>query len=303
MKKLVALLLAVAMLLSFAACGEKTPDPVETTVSDETTDAGEVVDATTAGTEEDSTAEEPVSDEVTTLEGETTAEGETTSAEEATTAAMPVAKDEIISYYNATINKAYNAKVGFSKERYTDNEVMNAGFLLKQFDSLIYKFMGVGAENKYSETVTKGQWDTDLKHHYLRKSTLTAADVTNATCTANGNQYTVVLNVKDGTSVGSKSTKTTNAPIDKCGICVGNEDKGYYDHKTGPVIYDAVDDFLGGAVISEKYSKAKVVAVIDATTGNLVKLTVEFNIAVDIEAAGGGTATAITHIKYNNFKY
>ncbi len=32
MKKLVALLLAVAMLLSFAACGEKTPDPETTTV-------------------------------------------------------------------------------------------------------------------------------------------------------------------------------------------------------------------------------------------------------------------------------
>ena len=37
MKKLISLLLAVAMLLSFAACGEKTPDPVETTVAEETT--------------------------------------------------------------------------------------------------------------------------------------------------------------------------------------------------------------------------------------------------------------------------
>lgn len=302
MKKLVALLLAVAMLLSFAACGEKTPDPVETTVPEETTDAGEVVDATTAG-EENITAEEPVSDEVTTLEGETTAEGETTSAEEATTGAMPVAKDEIIKYYNDAVNKAVAAKVGFNKLRYVDNEKLNAGILLKTFGDVMYKFMGIGAENKYTMDVAKGQWESDLPHQYLRKSTLSAADVTGATCTANGNQYTIVLNVKGGSSYADKNSKSNNSPIDKCGICVGDADKSYFDHKTAIVIYDAIDDILGGAKVSESYKNAKVKAVIDSTTGRLVSLTVEYDISVVIDVAGGGNATGAAHVFYKNFKY
>lgn len=292
MKKLVALLLAVAMLLSFAACGEKKPSPEETTAPEETTVADEAVDATTA-TNEDATSE-----------GETVADGEeTTSPEEATTAALPVAKDEIITFYNTAINNAVAAKVGFNKVRYVDNEQLNAGFLLKTFGDVMYKFMGIGAANKYTMDVTKGQWESDLPHQYLRKSTLTSADVTSATCSANGNLYTITMGVKNGSSSASKSAKSNNSPIDKCGICVGDGDKSYFDHKTAIVIYDAIDDVLGGAKISESYNNAKIVAVVDATTGNLVSLTVEYNINVVIDAAGGGNATGSSHIIYKNFKY
>ena len=304
MKKLTALLLAVAMLLSFAACGEKTPDPVETTVPEETTEAiDEVVDATTAAEETDAT--EPVSgEEATTVEGEaTTAEEATTVAEETTAAVKPETKDEIISYYNNAVNKAVAAKVGFNKVRYVDNEKLNAGILLKTFGDVMYKFMGIGAENKYTMDVTKGKWESDLPHQYLRKSTLSAADVTGATCTANGSQYTIVLDVKGGSSYADKNSKSNNSPIDKCGICVGDGDKSYFDHKTAIVIYDAIDDILGGAKVSESYKNAKVKAVIDSTTGNLVSLTVEYNINVVIDVAGGGNATGSAHVLYKNFKY
>lgn len=163
--------------------------------------------------------------------------------------------------------------------------------------------MGIGAENKYTMDVTKGDWADDLPHQYLRKSTLTEADITKATCTDNNGQFTITLNVKPGTSKASKSESWTKAPVDKCGICVGDLDKSYFDHKTAPVIYAAVGQVVKGAVISESYSNAKVVAVIDSATGNLVSLTVEFDISVVIEAAGGGNATGSTHIFYKNFKY
>ncbi len=307
MKKLTALLLAVAMLLSFAACGEKTPDPVETTVAKEVTDdIGEVVDATTAAPEENTSAEENVSSEdaTTAADAETSAANEETSGvEETTAAAVPATKDEIIAYYNTAVNKAVAAKVGFNKVRYVDNEQLNAGILLKTFGDVMYKFMGIGAENKYTMDVTKGQWESDLPHQYLRKSTLTSADVTGATCTANGSQYTIVLNVKGGSSYADKNKKSNNSPIDKCGICVGDGDKSYFDHKTAIVIYDAIDDILGGAKVSESYKNAKVKAVIDSTTGNLVSLTVEYNIDVVIDVAGGGNATGAAHILYKNFKY
>ena len=305
MKKLLALLLAAAMLLSFAACGEKEPDPVtdeSTTLADETLDANATEAPSAEATEPVSGETEPASVEDATGEDATAAD-ESTSAEETTAAVMPVSKDEIISYYNNAVNKAVAAKVGFNKVRYVDKEQLNAGFLLKTFGDVMYKFMGIGAANKYTMDVTKGQWESDLPHQYLRKSTLTAADVTNATCTANGTQYTIVMDVKGGKSYADKSSKSNNSPIDKCGICVGDADKSYYDHKTAIVIYDAIDDVLGGAKISESYKNAKVKAVIDSTTGQLVSLNVDYDISVVIDAAGGGNATGSSHVIYKNFKY
>lgn len=289
MKKLIALLLAVAMLLSFAACGEKPQEPTETTAPDATTVADEAVDATTAAEVEETTVAEETTVEETTVEE--------------TTAAIPTETKDIIEYYNATIAKAVDAKVGFNKLRYVDNEKLNAGFLLKTFGDIMYQFMGIGAENKYTMDVTKGQWESDLPHQYLRKSTLSEADVTKATCTADGDELTIVLSVKGGSSFANKNEKSNNSPIDKCGICVGDEDKSYYDHKTALVIYNAIDDVLGGADVSESYKNATVKAVIDSTTGNLVSLTVEYDIDIAIDVTGGGNATGNAHVFYKNFKY
>ncbi len=297
MKKILALLLAFAMLLSFAACGGNTEEETTTTTTtvEEVTDA---VEESTEATVEDTSAAEDASAE------DPSAAEESTEAE--TTAAAIVAPEttaEIIALYNKTINDAYAAKVGFNKVRYTDNETLNAGFLLKTFGDLVYSFMGIGEENKYTMDVTKGQWESDVPHHYLRKSTLTEGDVTAAKCTESNGKYTIVLNVKPGTSKASKSESWTKAPIDKCGICVGDLDKSYFDHKTAPVIYAAVGQVVSGAVIEESYNNAVVKAEIDVATGHLINLSVEFDINVVIDTAGGGNATGSAHVFYKNFKY
>ena len=303
MKKILALLLAAALLFSFAACGKD-----DTTADTTTTTAADEIDTTAAPVEEDTTAA-PVEGDVTAapVEGDTTAapvEGETTVAEESTVpAAAPATAEEIVAYYNNAVNKAYAAKVGFNKERYTDNEKLNAGFLLKTFGDLVYSFMGIGAENKYTMDVTKGQWEDDVPHHYLRKSTLSTSDITSATCTESNGKYTIKFNVKPGNSKASKNESYNNSPIDKCGICVGDLDKSYFDHKTAPVIYAAVGQVVSGAVIEESYDNATIVAVIDVATGHLVSLTVEYDINVVIDVAGGGNATGSSHILYKNFKY
>ena len=309
MKRIIALILAGMLVFSLAACGGN--ETAETTTAASETEADVIATEAIADvTEATATTEAPAADATEAVSGaetvtaDATAASEATSAAEATTLpAAPATTEEIIAYYNTAINKAYDAKVGFNKERYTDNETLNAGFLLKTFGDLIYSFMGIGAENKYTMDVTKGQWESDVPHHYLRKSTLSAADVTKATCTENNGKYTITMNVKDGTSKASKSESWTKAPIDKCGICVGDADKSYFDHKTAPVIYSAIGEVLSSAVIEESYSNAKIVCVIDAATGNLVSLTVEFDIDVVIDAAGGGNATGQTHILYKNFKY
>ncbi len=308
MKKILALVLAAALVLSFAACGkdDTTGETTTTTAAaDVTEDVAANSDETVANTEASAeTTAAAATDDTTAAEDVSAAESTTAGTTVAAITAAPTSTADILALYNDAVNSAYGAKAGFYKERMTDNEKLDAGAVLKAFKSLVYQFMGVGAENKYTETVTKGNWESEANKHYLRKSTLAAADITKATCTANGDQYTVVLNVKGGSSKGSADSKFTNAPIDKCGICVGNEDKGYYDHKTGEVIYDAIAGTYAGAVIEESYDNAKVTAVIDGTTGNLVKLTVEFDIDVAIDIGiGAGTATATTHIYYSNFKY
>ncbi len=314
MKKILAILLAAALLFSFAACGKEdtTPDETttaaDTTVAEDTTAAEDVdapvADDTTAADAEATTAEGETEASTEAVSGEaTTAEGETTTA--AAPAAAPQTKAEILAVYNKAVNSAYDAKAGFSKERTADNEKLETKGALGAFKDLVYQFMGIGAENKYTENVTKGNWDSDKNHHYLRKSTLTEADLTSATCKENGGKYTIVLGVKGGTSKGSEAEKYTKAPIDKCGICVGDEDKGYYDHKTGPVIYDALDDIYGSAIIDESYNNAKVTAVVDAATGHLVSLTVEYDITctIDVGLVGSGNASGTAHIIYKNFKY
>ena len=298
MKKILALLLAFAMLLSFAACGGNTEEETTTTTTaaEEVTDA--VEESTEAPVEDTSAAEDASAEDPSAAEESTEAESTAPAVEKA-----PETTAEIIALYNKTINDAYAAKVGFNKVRYTDNETLNAGFLLKTFGDLVYSFMGIGEENKYTMDVTKGQWESDVPHHYLRKSTLTEADVTAAKCTESNGKYTIVLNVKPGTSKASKSESWTKAPIDKCGICVGDLDKSYFDHKTAPVIYAAVGQVVSGAVITESYDNAVVKAEIDAATGHLINLSVEFDINVVIDTAGGGNATGSAHVFYKNFKY
>ena len=306
MKRIFAIALVAAMLFSFAACGgkeETTTAPTEEITSELVNDVTEApVEDITAAPVEDTTAA-PVAD-TTAAEGESTTVDATASTEATTAAKAPATTAEILAVYNKAVNSAYDAKAGFKKERYVDNEKMDASLALQAFKSLVYKFMGIGADNKYTENVTKGQWNTETNKHYLRKSTLTEADLKSATCTQSGANYTIVLNVKDGTSVGSKEKQATNAPIDKCGICVGKEDKGYYDHKTGEVIYDAIDDTYAGASIEERYNNAKVTATVDAASGKLVKLVVEYGISCNIDI-GIGTATASgnSHIIYNDVKY
>ncbi|MBO5858991.1 MAG: hypothetical protein J6R20_04370 [Clostridia bacterium] len=288
MKKILALILAFAMLFSFAACGGN-EEP-------ETTTAASVEESTDAPEDDAPVADDPSATDPSAVDP-SAPESEFGIKEAPATAA------DILALYNATINRAVAAKVGFNKVRYTDNETLNAGFLLKTFGDLVYSFMGIGAENKYTMDVTKGQWEEDVPHHYLRKSTLSTADITKATCTENNGKYTIKFNVKPGNSKASKNESYNNSPIDKCGICVGDLDKSYFDHKTAPVIYAAVGQVVSGAVIEESYDNATIVAVIDVATGHLVSLTVEYDINVVIDTAGGGNATGSAHVFYKNFKY
>lgn len=257
---------------------------------------------------DDTVTDETPSEEATDPAGDTTPTDPATPDNGATQAPQtnqaPKTPVEVLNYYNTAVNKAVSAKVGFNKERVTDNEKMDGSIALQAMKGLVYQFMGIGAENKYTEKVEKGKWG-DVA--FLYNSKLAASDVTSATCTQSGDNYVITLKLKSGSSAAGKSNPTTpaNSSLDKCGICVGAEDKGYFDHKTASVIYDAIAGTYAGAEIKENYSNATVKATINAKTGNIVSLVVEWNQEVTLSKLAGMSATAsgISHVTFKDFKY
>ena len=209
-----------------------------------------------------------------------------------------------LNYYNKVISQAVSAKPGYDKSRVTDNAKMEGSAGLEAMKDLVYQFMGIGEENKYTEKVEKGKWG-DVS--FLNVSKLSASDVTAATCKESGDNYVITLKLKSGSSAADKSNPTTapNTALDKCGICVGSEDKGYYDHKTASVIYSAIGGTFASAVIKESYSNAIVTATVNAETGNLVSLVVEWNQKVQLSKlmAMSADASGVSHVRYENFKY
>ncbi|MBQ3150313.1 MAG: hypothetical protein IJB86_03605 [Clostridia bacterium] len=298
--RILSLVLALVMVASFAACGgnkegETTTEPaVETTVPAadvETTLPAE--DAQTTAADATEVATEAATEEAT----------EEATTEAALPSEAPTETADILKLYNDATAKVASAKPQFTKKRESVANTYDAGVALKAFKGLVYQFMGIGSENIFTETIAKNG-DNYTKHFLASK--LTAADVTSAACTADdkGN-FTVNLSIKGGnSSVNEGTLEGINAPIDKCGISAGLNDKDYYDHKTAQNVYDAIDDVASGATIKESYSNAKLTAVIDAE-GNLTSLKVTFDMAFDISKVYGssGTATASTEVIFSDFKW
>ena len=209
-----------------------------------------------------------------------------------------------LNYYNKVMAQVASAKPGFDKSRVTDNAKMEGSAGLQAMKDLVYSFMGIGEENKYTAKVEKGKYGEEP---LINASKLTASDVTAATCVESGDNYVITLKLKSGKSSADKSNPTTpaNTALDKTGICVGDRDRSEYDHKTASVIYSAIGGTFASAVVEESYSNAVVTATVDAKTGNLVKLVVEWNQTVSLSklVAMSADASGVSHVTYENFKY
>ncbi len=334
MKKFLALLMAAAMLFSFAACGDDKKDGETTT---ETTTAESVA----AGSEEETTAdttseeEEEVTEEVTEVvtdkdgEAVTDKEGhavtekvtkkrtekQTKRTEEKTSKKQttPVKTEDpskwstakVLEYYQTATAKVVSSKPGYTKTRSSTLNGYKAGAILTASKSLVLKFLGVGDENKFEAKVTKGTNTTDTKcGDFLRKSTLTTSDVNSAKAVKNGSNYVITISIKNGSSsISGGSNAKNNSPLDKCGICVGETDRSGYDHKTSIICYNALKDIASGMVMSEKTSNCKAVATVNAATGEISKLVVSWDASAEISKVYGSEATlsASTTVTYSGF--
>ncbi len=308
MKKILALLLAAALLFSFAACGKE-----DTTTNETTTAAADEVDTTAAPVEEDTTAA-PVEGETTVapVEDDTTVapvEGETTAApaESETTAAIavPATTDEILAVYNDAVNGAISAKAGYDKKRVTNIQNLEGGALMKIqiVQDEVANFLGVG---------TKEYPNAKGKAEFMSKASLTAADVQSATCKEANGKYTITIELKDGASNSSASGKKDSSPLVRSGLYVGEGDSSKFDYKSADNIFVALNGLEEASVEAVKLNttKAKIVCVVDAATGNIEKLTVSFvfnatltKVKYLIASINEATGIADTTVTYSNFKY
>ncbi len=190
-----ALLMAAIMVLTFAACGGN--DEPETTTQAPVAESTEAVDATEAPSEVESTeaASEVESTEAASEVESTEAasEAESTEAEEVV---APTAKADIVALYNEATAYAKSAKPGFSKTVTTELQNLEMGAIgkLGMVRDAVGSFLGEGTE---TVTATKGKATDEIV-----KSTLSAADVTAATCklSADGKYYEVEITVKNETN-------------------------------------------------------------------------------------------------------
>ncbi len=322
MKKLLALLMAGIMLFSFAACGGNGDGEETTTEPEITTEAPANAEGEDA-TEGEEEATEEVTEVVTNDEGEavtdkdgdvvtekvTEKEEKTEKTEKPTAGKVEDPSKwstaEVLKYYQDATAKVVSQKPGYTKTRSAVDRGYEADGVLVPFKNQVFGFLGIGAENTFKETVKKGtNTNDDNCGAYLNKSTLTASDVTKATAVKSGSNYVITINVKAGTSQteGGKNTKN-NSPIDKSGICVGNTDRSGFDHKTAAIVYDALDDIAKNLTMYEKTSNGKVVATIDAATGEIQKLVISWDATGDISKVygGKGSIAATTTVTYSKF--
>ncbi len=290
MKKLLAILLAAAMLFAFAACGDKTED---------TTTTAPVAEDTTAAVEEDTTA--AVEEDTTAAVEDTTAavEDTTAAAEESTEAAAPAAdmtKADFVAFLNAETAKAAKGSYNYNRDcSYTSpidvggatgilNGIISAIDENSSLDTVVGDFLGIG--------VKKGTMPKDdLKDDYQIKATkLTEADLGNFK--AENGVYTFTL-------ANATNPKKTNAtPISKF----------TNDFITHEEVVDGIAGFTTAITVKDttvNYKDIKVtVTVADGKITN-IKYSYAFDAVLSLKAGItiNGNGAAVTKAEFSNIKY
>ncbi len=274
-KKLIALLLAAVLCLSFAACGGN--DEPETTTEAPVADSTEAVDATeapTADATEVSTEEatEAVSEEASTEEA--TEEATEAATEEATeeTAKAPQGTAEIVEYFNTAVNKVKTDAKSVKQNHVTN--YLAASPTLPSAIGGIYKMLGEDewldkmlVDNSQGSATYTGA-DIDAKFPVEGEtwaSKLTPSDVKSATCTEKNGVYTITVVAKaDGKSDNVK------------------HGQGHCPKAFNVVLPGVINDNIPGIATSlvglstVNYPMGKAVITVDAATGNVK--TAEYDI-------------------------
>ena len=196
MKKLLAILMAMAMLLTFAACGSDGEE--ETTAAPEVTTAApvagdEVTEEAIEGEEEKET--EVVSEVVTNDEGETEIITELVTKEEKTTvknekpesttkkeaSSVPQTKAEIIEYCAKALDRVKSEKAGYTKNGFMEVKGDVQGlpsWLVSIFTKNETTTMAKGSDNKGDFPAAGFEWSCKLRPQDVQSATIKVSGTT-----------------------------------------------------------------------------------------------------------------------------
>jgi hypothetical protein len=261
--KILAILLALTFVFSFAACTAKTEDPTTAPAIEET--EAPAIEETEAPAVD--ATEAPV-------EGETLAEGET-AAEEATTeaAVMPEGTEAIVEYYNTAINNAKKNSKSIHSNYMKHAVAGEITGIPKALDSvgqsLIKDNMGEDESKKnvtWTSAADKNAFFPVEGETYASK--LTAADVKSASVTEKNGKWEIKI--------------TTIADPRSEGYAHG---KGHAPKAFNAVLPGLIDGYIPGiakslfsvGTVATGYPSSTVQVEIDPTTGNVTHANYKLN--------------------------
>ena len=274
MKKIIALLLAAVLCLSFAACGGNNDVAEETTAPVVEEDSTAAVDApveeSSAAVEESSAAEVESTEEATeAVSEEISEEASEEATEEVTEAAKaPQGTAEIVAYFNTAVNKVKTDAKSVKQNHITNYLNTSKKVVVPSVLSGIYKMLGgdswldgmlrdqsTGAETFTTKADIQAKFPVEGK---TWASKLTADDVKSATCTESNGVYTITIITK---ADGKSST-----------IDYGQGHAPKALNAVPPrVINDNIPGIASGitGTATMDYPYGKVVITVDAATGNV----------------------------------
>ncbi|MDR1463755.1 MAG: hypothetical protein LBJ11_00450 [Oscillospiraceae bacterium] len=333
--KLLALLLVLAMALTFVACKDSTE---------------------TGGSEASSSTTEPTSEEISNSEPIISSEPETSSdltgteissgvSETGTVpSSVPVSGSTIASsgpsvvnttvptavtlngkealdLFNAATKKVVAEKAGYTKKTYTKITKIDFGALgnLSIVKDAVYGFFNVGSNgegtNEFGGPIKKGSADAAKR---MKASTFTTGDIKSATAVPDGKGgYTITILVKDGstewqgTDRDDAGSGSEMSPIDKGPFQYGKDDDSSYDHKTAHNIYYSINhaDDAQTKHIGENTFNVKFVAQVNAQ-GRMTSLTGHYdmhanvyNVKYTIITLNNKSGDGYCDVTYSNFQW
>lgn len=190
---------------------------------------------------------------------------------------VPATTAEIVALYNSAVNKVVDEKAGYKKERTTTIVEMNGGALLKiqLVVDMVNEFLGVG---------TKEYVNSKGKSEYLMKASLKETDLKSATCEKIGENYTVTLSLKNGSSSATAKSKSDSSALARSGLFTGDVADPNYDYLSSGCVYASISGVKDVSVksITATNSNINFVAVIDPE-GKLISLTAAYDWTVEME--------------------
>ena len=263
-KKLIAIVMALALVLSFAACGGTGDDT--TTAPETTTDPFDAFgEETTAAPAEDPSATDASA---------TTADDTTAAPADATTAAAakaPQTKEEIVAYFNTAINAAKKSSKSITSNYMEHSVAGEITGIPSALDSVGQKLIkdNMGRDDKKTNVTWTSAADKNANFPVEGEtwaSKLTAADVKDAALKESNGKYMIRLTtVADGKS-SSHDHGTGHAPKAFNVVLPGIID-GY--------IPSIAKKLFSVGTVSTSYPSSTVTVTVDAATGHVLSAKYE----------------------------